>query len=253
MCLIACAFRAHPDYELILAGNRDEFHGRPTADAAVWNDAPQVIGGRDLEAGGSWLALSSRGRLAAVTNVRRMAQSLPSAPSRGALVADFVRGDASAVDAAHALLRDANDYAGFNLLLWDGHTLEYVSNRPVPRHDTLPPGVYGLSNDALDTPWPKLIRLRDAMTAVVAQRRNVDTLFDALADDRPAADAALPDTGVGNEMERFLSSPFIRDTRYGTRASTIVTVPYQGAARLLERRFGPNGRPLGQSDPVAMP
>lgn len=247
MCLIACAYRCHPDYPLILAGNRDEFHGRPTADAAPWPDAPQVVGGRDLEAGGSWLALSGRGRLAAVTNVRRMAQPLPGAPSRGALVADFVRGEARAANAAVALLDRAPAYAGFNLLLWDGDTLEYVSNRPTPRHTTLPPGVYGLSNDALDTPWPKLLRLRAAMQAVADGARHIDTLFTALADPRPAADAEMPNTGVGAPMERLLSSPFIRDARYGTRASTVVTVPAHGAARLVERRFGPEGRPLGES------
>lgn len=253
MCLIACAFRAHPTFELILAGNRDEFHARPTAGAAAWDDALQVVGGRDLEAGGSWLALSGRRRLAAVTNVRRMAQTPHGAPSRGALVADFVRGDVSAAAAAQTLLGVAQTYAGFNLLLWDGVTLEYVSNRPAPRHDTLPPGIYGLSNDALDTPWPKLLRLRAAMHAVTAQQRPVDTLFDALADLQPADAAELPDTGIGSELERFLSPPFIRDARYGTRASTVVTVPYVGTATLTERRFGPDGHPLGERTLMAVP
>lgn len=246
MCLIACAFRAHPDYALILAGNRDEFHDRATAPAGPWVEDPQVLGGRDLVAGGSWLALSGRGRLAAVTNVRRMEGPRPGAPSRGALVTDFVCGTATADSASVALLTHAADYAGFNLLLWDRHSLEYLSNQPTPRRETLPPGVYGLSNAALDTPWPKLARLRAAMAAVAGQQRDAESLLEALADRQPGDDTALPDTGVGIELERFLSPPFISDSRYGTRASTLVLVPYAGPAQLIERRFGPEGHWLGE-------
>lgn len=250
MCLIACAFRVHPDYALILAGNRDEFHARPTTAAAPWAQAPHIIGGRDLVAGGSWLALSGRSRLAAVTNVRRMEGPRPNAPSRGALVADFVSGTVSAQTASTALLANAADYAGFNLLLWDGEQLDYLTNQPAPRRETLPPGVYGLSNATLDTPWSKLTRLRDAMAVVAGQRHDPVHLLDVLADRQPADDSSLPDTGVGAEMERFLSPPFISDIRYGTRASTLVLVPYQGAAQFIERRFGPEGQWLGESREV---
>lgn len=245
MCLIACAFGVHPDFPLIVAANRDEFHARPTAAAAPWVDAPQVVGGRDLAAGGSWMAVSGRQRLAAVTNVRRMADPDPAAPSRGALVANFVTAARPAAAFVDALLPDAHRYAGFNLLLWADNALHYVGNWPTPTHRVLVPGVYGLSNATLDTPWPKLQRLRRAMAQVVAQRGPPETLFTVLADRTPAADAELPDTGVGTEVERFLSPPFISDVRYGTRASTLVTVDAAGRTRLEERRFGPSGKPDG--------
>jgi uncharacterized protein with NRDE domain len=247
MCLIACAVGVHPDFPLIVAANRDEFHARPTAAAAPWAGAPQVIGGRDLAAGGSWMAVSGHQRLAAVTNVRRMTEPDPAAPSRGALVANFVTATQPATAFVDALLPDAHRYAGFNLLLWEGGTLHYVGNWPTPIHRVLTPGVYGVSNAALDTPWPKLQQLRRAMAQVVAQRGPPDALFTVLSDRTPAADAELPDTGAGIELERFLSPPFISDARYGTRASTLVTVDAAGCTRLEERRFGPNGKPDGIS------
>jgi len=240
MCLIGLTWRAQPRRELVLAANRDEFHDRPSAPAAFWDDAPHVFGGRDLRSGGSWLAVSARGRLAAVTNVRRMIPPIPQAPTRGALVADFVRGDASAAAFAQSLHAHADRYSGFNLLLFDGAELLYVDNHPAFEMARVAPGVHVVSNDQLDTPWPKSLRLK----AVLERTAEPAALFEALADRRPAPDAELPDTGVGPQLERMLSPPFIVSPGYGTRCSTHVRVG-DGAIEFEERRFDAAGRQTG--------
>lgn len=236
MCLIGVAWRADAQHELVLAANRDEFHDRPSAPAAPWDDAPQVFGGRDLRSGGSWLAVSQRGRLAAVTNVRRMIPPNPAAPTRGALVADFVRGDAGAAAFAEGLRAKAEAYSGFNLLLYDGRELLYVDNHPEFEVARVAPGVHVVSNDQLDTPWPKSLRLK----AVLERTRDRAALFEALADRRPARDAELPDTGVGLELERMLSPAFIVSPGYGTRCSTVVALGPAGID-FVEKRFRPSG------------
>ena len=242
MCLIAIAWRAHSDYELIVAANRDEFHDRPAAPAAFWNDAPGVFGGRDLKQGGGWLALHESGRLAAVTNVRRMVPPDPKAPSRGALVARFLGSNKTADAYSRGLNGNAENYAGFNLLLHDGHHLSYCTNSESYRCESLDPGIHIVSNASLDTPWPKAQRLRRALQAFINQRvASRKLLFTALGDCEQAADSKLPDTGVGLELERFLSPPFIRGDRYGTRASTVVTIARDGRAEFIERRFAAKG------------
>ena len=245
MCLIAFAWRAHPRYPLVLAGNRDEFHDRPSAALAEWPDAPGVHGGRDLRAGGGWLALSASGRLAAVTNVREPALG-GARRSRGALVAQFLTGRDGAIDAARGLLPQAAAYGAFNLLLCDGADLAYAGNRPQPHWQAVTPGVHGLSNAALDTPWPKTLRLQGALAAwCAAGESDPQALFTALADTDPPDDAALPDTGIGLAHERFLATPFIRGPVYGTRASALVWFDHDGGWRFEERRFGPSGRADG--------
>lgn len=249
MCLIALAYRAHPDFELVVAANRDEFHARPTAVAAAWAEAPEVAGGRDLAQGGSWLAVSRRGRLACVTNVRRMAAVDPAAPSRGGLVAGFVRDGEPAAAFAAALAPRAAAYAGFNLLLWDGAELRYLNNHPRFVSRTVPPGIHVVSNADLDTPWPKTRLLRRAMEAWLAEGgRDEAALLAALADRRPAPDADLPDTRVGLDLERRLSPAFIADPVYGTRCTTLVQVRRDGAIRFREWRFDPAGAPAGRTE-----
>lgn len=248
MCLISLNWRAHPRYELVLAANRDEFHHRPTAPAGWWNDAPDVFGGRDLLQGGGWLAVSRQRKLAAVTNVRRMVQPDSNAPSRGALVADFMRSTQSSAEFAKRLRGRADAYAGFNLLLYDGETLLYITNHDGFRSERLTPGLHAVSNAALDTPWPKLVRLRSRMQGWVQQERpDESSLLDALADDHVAADSTLPDTGVGIELERFLSPAFIRGPQYGTRASSVIALGVDGTLQFHERRFGPNGATAGET------
>ena len=234
----------------MLAANRDEFHHRPTADAGWWTDAPDVFGGRDLSQGGGWLAASRQRRLAAVTNVRRMVQPDANAPSRGALIADFMRNTQSAPEFAKRLRGRADAYAGFNLLLYDGETLLYATNHDGFRSERLTPGVHAVSNAALDTPWPKLVKLRARMSEWTAQAQaqtDDAALFAALADDQVAADANLPDTGVGLELERFLSPAFIRGPQYGTRASSVIALGIDGSLQFSERRFGPGGTAIGET------
>ncbi|WP_257306231.1 NRDE family protein [Geothrix campi] len=249
MCLIALAYRAHPDFELVIAANRDEYHARPTAPAAAWVDAPEVFGGRDLSQGGSWLALAQGGRLACVTNVRRMAIPDPAAPSRGGLVANFIRSRQTARAFAEEVGDRAMAFAGFNLLLWDGADLCYLNNHPRFVSREVPPGVHVVSNADLDTSWPKTEKLRRAMAAWVASGEADETpLLAALMDRAPAPDADLPDTGVGLELERLLSPAFIVSPQYGTRCTTVVTLGRDGSARFTEWRFDPSGELSGRSD-----
>ena len=249
MCLISFAWNAHPDYVLALAANRDEFHGRPTAAAGPWADAPGVIGGRDLREGGSWLALSSSSRLAAVTNVRE--PHLAAAPrSRGALIKDFVTGQASAAEEAARVHAAGDAYGPHNLLLWDGAQLVFVSNRNLAQPRLVQPGIHGISNGPYDAPWPKTQRLNarlgDWLSALSnAANEDLEPLLEALSDEHGASDTELPQTGVGLEMERMLAPAFIRSERYGTRASTVLLVRRDGRATLFERSFGPDKQPLG--------
>lgn len=232
----------------MLAANRDEFHARPTAPASYWDDSPQIFGGRDLQQHGSWLALARDGRWAAVTNVRRMVLPDPSAPSRGELASVYLRGTLGARAYGEALAARAGRYAGFNLLLGDRDGVWYLSNQPEFRMQALTPGRHAVSNAALDTPWPKLVRLKSRLGQWCADGET-DTagLFAALADPHLAPDADLPDTGVGLERERFLSPAFISSADYGTRCSTVLTIDAGGHATFHERRFGPQAAFLGET------
>lgn len=251
MCLVAVAWRCHARYPLVLAANRDELYERPTRMAAVWQDAPEVLGGRDLQAGGSWLALSRRGRLAAVTNVRLPGRG-PATRSRGALVREFVMGESPAAVAAAASLSLGDEYGPYNLLLWDGRELLHASNHPEPSVVPLPSGIHGLSNGPIDAPWPKVRRLTAGLRNWLDALPDTDDpdptpLFAALADERGAPDDELPDTGVGIELERRLAPAFIRDAHYGTRASSVVLIRDDGQAMLLERNFAAGGTPAAQA------
>lgn len=257
MCLLTLAWKVHPRWQLLMAGNRDEFHARPTAPLAVWPAAEGAVrAGRDLRSGGTWAGISATGRMAVVTNVRdpRAAQT---GPSRGALVASFLRDAAPAgryadwlaghERAASAEAPDARAYAPFNLLLADADSCEFLGNHPLQRQ-TLTAGIHGLSNGPLDAPWPKTLRLNAALQAWLDSGSDaLDPLWQALADTTRANDATLPDTGIGLERERWLSSAFIRSAEYGTRASTIIALDAQGSGFIMERRFDPAGACIGES------
>jgi uncharacterized protein with NRDE domain len=219
VCLILVAWQAHPDYPLVVAANRDEFYARRTAGADFWPDHPQILAGRDLEAGGTWLGITRSGRFAALTNYRDPATLKPQAPSRGQLVADFLAGE-TAIDSYLDAL-DAAAYNGFNLLLGDHDKLVAFSNISMQRHE-LAPGVYGLSNALLDTPWPKVGAGKTALSGALAALPDESALFRLLRDDTRHPDAALPATGVSLEWERLLSAAFIRSPAYGTRCSTVI-------------------------------
>ncbi|MGP1665778.1 MAG: NRDE family protein, partial [Rhodanobacter sp.] len=236
----------HPRWRLLLIGNRDERHARPSAPLARWPDSP-ISGGRDLEAGGTWLGVTGNGRCAVVTNVRD-----PHDPqqglSRGMLITDYLAGAQGAAVHAQSLLSEAAKYRPFNLLTFDAHAGFYLGNRPQPTAQAIAPGVHGLSNADFNTPWPKtrqlMQRLQHWLDAGVTA---FDPLFEALADERVAADAQLPDTGVGLLHERLLSSAFIRGESYGTRASTVVAIEHGGGGVIVERRFGAQGHFDGET------
>ena len=253
MCLIVVGWRVHPDYPLVVAANRDEFYARPTAPLARWPDAPQVIGGIDLEAGGTWLGITDGGRFAAVTNVREPGMGKGSC-SRGELTRSFLLGAASAADYA-ARIQGAQ-YAGFNLLLADGEKLVYCSNRDAPPR-ILPPGIYGLSNHLLDSPWPKLLTARERFAAALASLPEQARFFELLADQTVVDDENLPRTGVPIEWERLLSAIFVKSADYGTRASTLILHQTDHTATVREDSFGPHGRPLQSlvisTDPSSQP
>lgn len=243
MCLLALAWRQRRDWPLLLAGNRDEFHRRPAAPLARW--AQGFHAGRDLDAGGSWLGARPDGRFAAVTNVRDALDTGARPRSRGELVVDFLAGDTAPGDYARGIQRQAADYRGFNLLLGDHRSLWYVGSRASPARE-LPPGIYVLSNDVLDTPWPKVERLRGRFEAALAQPDPGPLMITALADRATAPDAQLPATGVPLDWERALSATFIVAPGYGTRCSTLLALaPRRG--RMQERRFDEAGESAGDT------
>jgi uncharacterized protein with NRDE domain len=248
MCLAVLALDAHPRHAVVLAANRDEAHARAALPAAWWTAPdPSILAGRDLVGGGTWLGVDRRGRFAFVTNVRDPARHDPAAPTRGTLV-PRVLGDAAPVDVAVTrAVQDAGALNGFNLLAGDARGAAWGSNRGVAGQ-RLAPGVHGVSNALLDTPWPKVVRTRERLAAWLAtDDDDLAPLFALLADRTPAPDDLLPDTGVGRERERLLSPPFISSPTYGTRCSTVVTIGRDGRVRFVERRFDAAGATVGES------
>lgn len=247
MCLLVLAWKHHPRYRLILAGNRDEFHDRSAAPLNWWQDDPRILGGRDLKAGGTWLGVARSGRFGVVTNYRDLQAPVESAPSRGQLVPRFLTGATSPKEFLDDLRGAAPRYSGFNLLVGGTRALYYYSNRgPNPR--ALAPGVYGLSNHLLDTPWPKLARTRERFTALLSQPEIApEDLFAMLGDREQATGADLPATGLPEDWERVVSAPFIVNERYGTRCSSVLLVERTGRTILQERRFDAAGIQSGNS------
>lgn len=245
MCLILFGWQAHPDYPLVVAANRDEFFARPARPAHWWDDAPGLLAGRDLEAGGTWMGVSRTGRFAALTNYRDPSQQRTGAPSRGALVRDCLESE----DDTHATLTRiaavSNAYAGFNLLAFDGRALA-VHASTTGEIRSLAPGVYGLSNHLLDTPWPKVRRARERFAAALTELPDDHKLLALLTDDQPAPDEHLPQTGVSIEWERRLSPAFIRAPGYGTRCSSVLTMNNDGAVCFREWTWDERGETSGE-------
>ncbi|MBB5864608.1 uncharacterized protein with NRDE domain [Xanthomonas arboricola] len=241
MCLVALAWKTHPRWRLLLAGNRDEFHERPTAPLARWEPpADGVLAGRDLRSGGSWVGLGSDGRVAVVTNVRDPLATA-SGRSRGHLIADYLAGSLDAAVYASDLATAAHAFPPFNLLLCDAERCQHLSNHP-PLARSLAPGIHGMSNGPLDVHWPKTTTLTGVLRDWCANGSDdLQPLWIALGNPAIAADDALPHTGVDLATERLLSAAFITGAGYGTRASTIVAVDHQGSGFIHERRFGPDG------------
>lgn len=240
MCLIVVGWQTHPDYPLVVAANRDEYLARPAVPAHWWTDAPGLLAGRDLEAGGTWLGLSRSGRFAALTNYRDPTQHRAGAPSRGTLVRNCLTSDEATAEQLQRVATVSRNYAGFNLLLGDGASLG-IHESTTGAVRALPPGVYGLSNHVLDTPWPKVRLARDRFADALTQLPD-DAMFLALLRDHiPAADNHLPETGVSRDWERWLSPAFIRAPGYGTRCSTLITQRKDGAVSFREWTWDADG------------
>jgi uncharacterized protein with NRDE domain len=237
MCLIFVAIDAHPNYRTVIAANRDEFYDRPTAPASFWTDAPELLAGRDLRAGGTWIGITRTGRIAALTNYRDPGPVKSDAPSRGKLVSDFLLGREDPVGYLERLSRIAHSYNGFSLIVGKTAEFYYYSNRE-EKIRTLCPGIHGLSNHLLDTPWPKVEKGKEVLGRFLAEENlSLERVLDMLLDRTVAMDESLPDTGVGLEWERILSPIFIMSATYGTRSSTIILVDRNGMATFTERSF----------------
>jgi len=236
MCVLACAWRAHPRWEMILIGNRDELHARPAAPLERWSDQPHVIAGRDLEAGGTWLGVSEEGRMAVVTNVASPEGPQPDKASRGALIADLLSGEGQYSDPAENELEAFNP---FNVIAIERGTARLLTNRPNPQQRDLDNGIYGLSNSAIEDNWPKTDRIKALLADwLEADSGNLEDLFTALrANDAPQV-----------EPQRVRHSPlFIRNPVYGTRCSTVVTVDHTGSGSIVERRYDAEGAATGET------
>lgn len=243
MCLALFSFQSHPDYHLVLAANRDEFFERPTAPADFWESDPDLLAGRDLRGGGTWLGVTRQGRIAFITNYREQPGHNPDAPSRGNLVTDYLRGNERPREYLGRIARSAEQYNGFNLLTGDLTGLFYYSNRD-GHVRSLSPGIYGLSNHLLNTPWPKVERgIRILEERLEGRVLDPEKLLDALKDTVIAADGQLPDTGFGLEWERVLSPMFIHTPTYGTRSSTVVLIDRQHHVIFTERTYDSHGVP----------
>jgi len=245
MCLVVLGWRQHPDFPLIVAGNRDEFHSRPTKEAHWWPDKPDIVGGRDLQAAGTWLALHRNGRFATVTNFRDAALPAANMRSRGHLVTGFL--EASDEPLGYLKGIDGTAYAGFNLLVSDGEMLAWLSNRGEGAR-ILPPGVYGLSNALLDSPWHKVIRSKATLEQLIRNNKLNETELLRLLDDRIKApvDEVVTDR-LPFATAHSISAPFIVLPDYGTRSSSVALCNSAGSWTFRERRFDPGGEIIGDS------
>ena len=243
MCLILLSYKMHPFYPLILTANRDEFYDRPTMPAGFWEDRPDVLAGKDLKEGGTWLGITRKGRMAALTNYRDPFSLKVSAPSRGWLIKDFLCGQEAPDLYLERLAGQADRYNGFSLILGDPSRLYYFSNRNGLA--LLSPGLYGLSNRLLDTAWPKVQRGKENLASLLSQRERPapEDLFTLLTDQSKPDDHELPDTGIGWEWERILSSIFISSPVYGTRSSSLLMIDQRRRVTFMERVFNGGNPP----------
>lgn len=237
MCLIAFAYKQHPKYDLVFAANRDEFYERPTRAAQFWDEQPDLLAGKDLKAGGTWMGITKAGRFAALTNYRDPASRNEEAPSRGHLVRNYLESSNPPGVYLRRLHAQADQYNGFNLLVGSPDELMYYSNH-TGEASSLDPGLYGLSNELLDAPWPKTERAKAELSDTLREDEiDISALFEFLKDDQPAPDDQLPDTGIPRELERAVSPIFIKTEQYGTRSSTILLISNDGKVTFEEHRY----------------
>ena len=259
MCLAVLAINAHPDWPLIVAANRDEYHARPTQAMHPWSENPDWLAGKDLLAGGTWLGVTTSGRFALLTNVRDPAHHQHHAPSRGALITDFLGSQHSTSQHLDTLAQTANQYNGFNLIAQqsDGQ-IWHASNYQTPFAHPMPAGIHGISNALLNTPWPKTERTTEALKTYLAPTASAtattpitaDELYEALLeimrDTTPIDDALLPSTGISLPRERLLATPFIVSPYYGTRCSTFLMRHRNGHQWVQEDSYDATGTRIGR-------
>ncbi len=240
MCLITFAYDCHPRYHLILVANRDEYFQRPTEHAHFWESYPWILAGRDLEMLGTWMGMTRSGRFAALTNFRDPFAQITNAKSRGRLVGDFLCLQEYPIKYMQDVVNNQSLYNPFNLLIGDSSSLVYYCKQTSETKE-LKPGIYGLSNHLLDTPWPKVEKSKQALANYIANRTLIETqpLFDILADYKKAEDHELPNTGISYEFEKLLSSIFIQGTDYGTRSSTVLLIDRNQRVTFKEKSFYP--------------
>lgn len=243
MCLITFAYKVHPEYRLILASNRDEFYARPTRKAQPWfpEQLPYIIAGKDLEAGGTWMGVTKSARWAALTNYRDPKWEVLDPPSRGQIVLNYLKNPAPPEKFIKQLNEHAGKYAGFNVLVGDASDLYHYSNYD-QKITAIAPGIHGVSNALLDTPWPKLDQAKSDLERIINKNTslNKNDLFGLLENPVQATDDDLPDTGIPYEWEKAVSSVFIKTETYGTRCSTVLLIGNNGEVEFTERRFTPD-------------
>jgi uncharacterized protein with NRDE domain len=238
MCLAVFAWKVHPKYKIVLAANRDEFYARPTLQAAEWPDQPDIIAGKDLKAEGTWLGVGRNSKLAFLTNYRDIRRLKNKAPSRGSLVTDFLKGSLNPVQYLQSL-ENPHLFNGFNLIVSDLNSLYWYSNVNDEIRE-LEPGIYGISNYLLNTPWRKVEQLRLAFAKTIEGDFNYQQLFQSLLDTSEAEFSELPDTGLDPNLEKKLSACFIRTPDYGTVSSSVILADYAGNINFHERTYIPN-------------
>jgi uncharacterized protein with NRDE domain len=241
MCLIFFGYKVHPNYRLILAGNRDEFYARPAQSAAFWADDPNVLTGKDLQGGGTWFGITRTGRLATITNYRDPESIKMNAPSRGLIISRYLSSTEDPQSYLKELIKDAGQHNGFNLLLGDKNELFWFSNKGDGIRK-LTSGIYGVSNHLLDTPWPKVVSGKSEFARLISEQEipEPENFFKIMGNHTAAADKDLPDTGVGIEMERMLSPIFITSPYYGTRSTTLLFIDNNDNITFMERTFNEN-------------
>ena len=229
MCLIAFSYKHHPDYDLILAANRDE-----------------LLAGKDMEAGGTWLGITKTGQFSALTNYRDPESHKQDAPSRGHLPLEYLTDDIHPKEYLQKVRIKASQYNGFNLLAGKPRSLYYISNKTL-NIEKIQPGMHGISNHLLDTPWPKVEKARSRLERITIEPDfSTDAIFEMLRDQTKAPSPLLPDTGVGMEKEKELSSIFIDMEQYGTRSSTVLLIDRDEHVTFEERYYNSGDNEIGE-------
>lgn len=240
MCLIVFAFNHHPEYPFILAGNRDEFYAREAREVHFWDTEPEILAGKDLRAGGTWLGISKRGEFGAITNYRDFKNPMEGPQSRGEIIPNILTQEGSVKKNLHQLVQKSQEYSGFNLLSGNCDNLYYVNNINGDI-ESVEPGIHGLSNAFLDTSWPKVENAKSEFkNALNTTTLDKDLIFEFLRNSETYPQPSLPDTGLSPEMEKAVSPIFIETDGYGTRCSTLLTIDSSGCVNFMEKTYTKN-------------